>query len=105
MAFDNVLMAFDNIISSQNSNLTNRFKTVIGDTTYNNMNLGNTISVRLYVPSGYAYHSLLAFSTNDWTVVFSAIHVVSNYVDVQCTKVVSGANNVTMSAGIVCIKV
>lgn len=92
-------------IISQISNLTNRFKTVIGDTTYNNMNLGNTISVRLYVPSGYAYHSLLAFSTNDWTVVFSAIHVVSNYVDVQCTKVVSGANNVTMSAGIVCIKV
>jgi len=92
-------------ISSQISNLTNRFKTVIGDATYNNMNLGNTISVRLYVPSGYAYHSLLAFSTNDWTVVFSAIHIVSNYVDVQCTKVVSGANNVTMSAGIVCIKV
>lgn len=92
-------------ITSQISNLTNRFKIVIGDTTYNNMNLGNTISVRLYIPSGYAYHSLLAFSTNDWTVVFSAIHVVSNYVDVQCTKVVSGTNNVTMSAGIVCIKV
>lgn len=90
---------------SQYSNLTNRFKTVIGDTTYNNMNLGNTMSVRLYVPSGYAYHSLLAFSTNDWTVVFSAIHVASNYVDVQCTKVVSGTNNVTMNAGIVCIKV
>ena len=69
------------------------------------MDLGNVITVRLYIPSGYTYHAFHSFSVSDWTVVLKNIHVLSNYIDVQCVKMQSGAANVTMSACISCIKI
>lgn len=78
------------------------FKYVAGNTTYNNMNLGNIISVRLYYPTGYRLHALYSVTTDDWSVAFHGCDIKETYVDIQCVKLVSGAANVTAYATIVC---
>lgn len=80
------------------------FKYVANAGTYNNMDLGNILSVRLNFPTGYTFHALQGAGSNNWTVTFYGINVQSTYVDVQFVKLVSGAANVTASASIACVK-
>lgn len=88
-------------ISSQISNM---FKYVANSETYYNMDLGNILSVRVNIPTGYAFHALQGAGSNNWTVAFYGTNVQSTYVDVQFVKLVSGAANVIGSASIACVK-
>lgn len=73
------------------------FKYVANAAIYNNMDLGNILSVRLNFPTGYTFHALQGAGSNNWTVPFYGINV-------QFVKLVSGAANVTGLASIACVK-
>lgn len=92
-------------INSLSSQISNMFKYVANSDTYYNMELGNFLSVRLNIPTGYAFHALQGATSNNWTVPFYGTNVQSTYVDVQFVKLVAGTANVIGSASIVCRKV
>lgn len=92
------------LINSLSSQISNMFKKVSNTGTYNNMDLGNILQIRLTLPTGYSFHSLVTADSNNWTIALHSIIAYSTYVDVQFVKLVSGAATVTANVTVACIK-